>query len=349
MSVKHDVFRAVFAALATTGAHRLFGTGLRGRGAILMLHHVRPWEPRDFAPNRLLEVTPAFLDGVLDRCRQAGLDLVDMDEASRRLGDPDASPFAVVTFDDGYKDTLDVALPILRRHGAPATVYVTPGFADRSAPLWWLDLEHAIARLDQVEVPLGDGCETLSCRTAKEKEGAFGRIYWALRSGPERQLRSVIADLARKAGVDSRATVDALCLDWEGVRRLAADPLVTIGAHTMTHPMLAKHHGRTARREIAESRAVIEHELGTEVRHLAYPVGDPTSAGPREFEMADRLGFRTAVTTRPGMLFSEHSLVPTALPRVSLNGLFQRLDQFEVLMSGVPFWLWNRGRRVNVA
>jgi hypothetical protein len=49
------------------------------------------------------------------------------------------------------------------------------------------------------------------------------------------------------------------------------------------------------------------------------------------------------------MLFAEHATIPTALPRVSLNGHFQSLDQFEVLMSGLPFWLWNRGRRVNAA
>jgi peptidoglycan/xylan/chitin deacetylase (PgdA/CDA1 family) len=88
--------------------------------------------------------------------------------------------------------------------------------------------------------------------------------------------------------------------------------------------------------------------LGAPVRHLAYPVGDPTSAGPREFTMARDLGFRSAVTTRPGMLFPEHAQHLTALPRISVNGFFQNADAFDVLLSGVPFWLWNRGRRLNV-
>ncbi|MCZ8099716.1 MAG: polysaccharide deacetylase family protein [Burkholderiales bacterium] len=349
VSLKHDMFRAVFTVLSATGAHRLSGPRFRGKGAILMLHHVRPWHERAFAPNRLLEVTPEFLDAVLGRCRAIGLDLVAMDDVADRMADADAPPFVAVTFDDGYRDTLDEALPVLRRHGAPATVYVTPGFADRSSPLWWLDLEHAVERLGRITIDLGTGPETLAAGSPAEKAAAFERIYWALRAGPEERLRATIADLAARAGVDSLGSVAALCLDWEGIRRLAADPLVTIGAHTMTHPMLAKHPADVAWHEMALSRSVVAERTGRPVRHFAYPVGDPGSAGPREFRAATEMGFTTAVTTRPGMLFAEHATIPTALPRVSLNGHFQSLDQFEVLMSGLPFWLWNRGRRVNAA
>ena len=97
------------------------------------------------------------------------------------------------------------------------------------------------------------------------------------------------------------------------------------------------------------SKMRLEAEFGRRIDALAYPVGDPTSAGPREFELAREVGFRCAVTTRPGMLFPEHAAHPTALPRVSLNGLWQDEAYLEVLLSGAPFALWNRGRRLNVA
>ena len=77
-----------------------------------------------------------------------------------------------------------------------------------------------------------------------------------------------------------------------------------------------------ARREIADSKAIVEAKLGRPVRHLAYPVGDPTSAGPREFRLAREAGFATAVTTRPGHVFPAHAQHLHALPRIS-NGLFQ--------------------------
>ena len=113
--------------------------------------------------------------------------------------------------------------------------------------------------------------------------------------------------------------------------------------------MLAKHDRETAWREIAASRAVVAEKLGRLVRHFAYPVGDPTSAGPRDFALAEQAGFETAVTTRPGHVFPVHADYLHALPRVSMNGLFQSEAALRSLLSGVPFLAWGRGRRLNVA
>ena len=93
------------------------------------------------------------------------------------------------------------------------------------------------------------------------------------------------------------------------------------------------------------SRAVLEAVIGQRPQHLAYPVGDPTSAGPREFRIAAELGFKTAVTTRPGVLFKAHRDYLTALPRISVNGEFQQQRYLKVLMSGVGTAFWNRFRR----
>ena len=117
------------------------------------------------------------------------------------------------------------------------------------------------------------------------------------------------------------------------IAALARVPGVTIGAHTLTHPMLAKHDATRAREEIERSRAIIAERIGRPVRHFAYPVGDPTSAGPREFAIAREAGFATAVTTRPGHLFPEHARHLTALPRVSLNGLYQTKTAARALLS----------------
>ena len=104
----------------------------------------------------------------------------------------------------------------------------------------------------------------------------------------------MIRDLAGRYQVDIAAFCDELCMDWEELSKLAADPLVTIGAHTVNHVMLAKVPEKSARSEMEMSRAVIEAALGVRPEHLSYPVGDPTSAGPREFRIAAELGFKTA-------------------------------------------------------
>lgn len=350
MSTRYAVLQMGFAAIAATRADRWLAPVAQGRGFIAMLHHVRPWVAKDFAPNSILEITPEFLDqalGILARTH----DFVALSDIPRRLREPGRRPFVAITFDDGYRDNAEWALPVLQRHGAPWTLFVTPGFADRSASLWWLELEEAIRRLDRLEISV-DGPEPLSlalpATSAAEKNVAFDRIYWELRKGTEERLRAVVATLAERAGVDGPAMVEALCLDWNGLRALSRETGVSIGAHTMTHPMLAKHGLEMVRTELHLSRVTIERELGRGVRHFAYPVGDPGSAGAREFAAAAEAGFELAVTTRPGHVFAEHGHHLLALPRVSLNGAFQSAAAVQALASGVPFLLWNRGRRLNI-
>lgn len=346
---KHQVIAAGFAILRATRLHRALAPLTQGVGAILMAHHVRPWQPRVFAPNRLLEITPGFLDAALTLVRSRGIDVVTLDDALLRLGDPKARRFAVVTLDDGYRDNFEHALPIFERHGVPFTINVTPGFAGRTARLWWVELEDAIAALDAVEITLNGEEFRLPAVSAEDKQTAFETLYWRLRAGPEDQLLAAIAALLVKAGLSSEAIVDRLCLDWAGLEALARHPLCTLGVHTMTHPMLAKHRADAVRDELARSRAVIEGHTGKPARHLAYPIGDPGSAGAREFGIAKELGFASAVTTRPGVLFPAHKDHPLALPRVSLNGHYQSTSYLDILLSGVPFALWNKGRLLNVA
>jgi peptidoglycan/xylan/chitin deacetylase (PgdA/CDA1 family) len=346
---RHRLFEAGFRAIAATRAERWLGPVARGRGVILTFHHVRPAAFGEFAPNRLLEITPDFLDLTVRTIRAAGFDIIALDEVPARLRADRATPFAVLTFDDGYRDNAEHAAPILRRHGAPWVLFIATDFAEGRGRLWWLELEGAIARLDRVSLPLNEERIDLPSRTAAEKQAAFAAIYWRLRAGPEDVLREKIGLLAQSAELEVAGLVSSLCLGWDELESLGRDPHVTFGAHTVTHPMLKKHDEATVRREIAVSKASIEKRLGRSVRHLAYPVGDATSAGRREFRLAREAGFTTAVTTRPGHVFPAHADHLHALPRVSVNGLFQTEAALRSLLSGVPFLAFNRGRRLDVA
>jgi len=124
---------------------------------------------------------------------------------------------------------------------------------------------------------------------------------------------------------------------------------VTIGAHTITHCNLARQSAETASFELTESRARIEAALQRPVLHLAYPYGDRIAAGQREFTLAKAAGFKTAVTTRPGMIFPESADHLTALQRVSLNGNYQDARMIPVLTSGTATAVWNGFRRIDAA
>ena len=353
--MRKAVIGAGLRVLRATRLHALARPFTQGIGAILMFHNVRPWRTATpgYAPNRLLEITPEFFEAVIGKVRALGFEIVTMEAALERLAvardGNDVGRFVVLTFDDGYRDTRDHALPVMRRLRTPFTVYVTTGFADASARLWWLELEAGLSRARQVT--FGDVPRTvmLADMSWGDREKLFEQVYWWLRAMPEPRALDWIAALARDTAVDAPGFARDLCMRWDELAELASEPLCTIGAHTLTHPRLATHPEAFARAELARSMELVAEKLGRVPRHLAYPVGDPTSAGPREFAMARELGFASAVTTRPGLLFPAHAMHATALPRVSVNGNWQDIAYLEVLLSGAPFALWNRGQRVNVA
>jgi peptidoglycan/xylan/chitin deacetylase (PgdA/CDA1 family) len=349
--LKKTVIRAGLETLYFSGAHALMRPFVGGIGAILTLHHVRPRRPDAFQPNQLLEITPRFLGKVVRKLQRRQLDLISLDEMHRRLSEGDFKRrFVCVTIDDGYRDTLQWAYPILKAQEVPFAVYIPTSFPDRIGELWWLALEAVVARNHRITLLIDDRERGFECATLEEKHHVFDQLYqWVRSFRTEDELRRVVRDLSLRYQVDIAAFCEELCMSWEELGRLAADPLVTIGAHTVNHVMLAKTPERQARAEMAMSRSVIEASLGLKPDHLSYPVGDATSAGPREFRIAAELGFKTAVTTRPGVLFPEHGAHLTALPRLSLNGEFQQSRYLGVLLSGAATAMWNGFRRVDAA
>jgi len=349
--VKTAMMKAAMSGLYHTGAHRLLAPYTQGVGVIFTLHHVRPEpdEPKAFAPNRILEVTPGFLDAVLDQVQEAGLDVISLDEAVQRLGDGDARRFACFTFDDGYRDNLEYALPLFQRRSLPLTLYVPTDYPDGNGELWWLALEEIVARADEIELFRNGGLWRLPASTVAEKTRAFEEIYWWLRLIDEATQRQIVRTLADRYDVDMAADCSRLVMNWDEIRTMAADPLVTIGAHTKGHFAVSKLCASRACEEMGGSADRIEQELGARPLHFSFPYGDPASAGRRDFALARQMGFKTAVTTRKGMLFPAHRRHLMSLPRVSLNGEYQSLTYTALYLSGAPFALWNRFQQVNAA
>ena len=339
--------KAALSALHYTGADGMIAPFTAGNGVIFMLHQVTPEAPRNFEPNRILKVTPEFLDSVICQVRDSGFDIIGMDAVPERLKSPGGKPpFAVFTLDDGYKDNAEFAYPVFKRHNVPFTIYVATDFADGRGDLWWLTLEEAIRQLPRIELEMDGVRRAFELGTVDQKDLAFETIYWWMRSIPEVRARAITHRLAREAGFEPLNFCRDLVMGWDALRALAADPLVTIGSHTCTHFALAKVPELQVRSEIKESVQRIEAELGRPCRHFSFPYGDETSAGDREFEITRELGMATAVTTRKGLLRAPHAEQLTALPRLSLNGDFQDPRYVKVLLSGAPFAFWDALLRI---
>jgi peptidoglycan/xylan/chitin deacetylase (PgdA/CDA1 family) len=216
--------------------------------------------------------------------------------------------------------------------------------------LWWVALERAIANTDHIEAEIGGRVTHMEAGTAAQKQTAFDRLHDWLRALPgDHDVQREVSALCARHGVDESAICRELCMSWDELKAFANDPLVTIGAHTMTHANLARQSEDVALNELRCSRERIEAALGRPVLHLAYPYGDRSAAGPREFALAKAAGFKTAVTTRPGMIYPESAGHMTALQRVSLNGNYQDERILPVLTSGAATAMWNGLRRIDAA
>ncbi|GHA36774.1 hypothetical protein GCM10007989_36130 [Devosia pacifica] len=343
MSLKYKAIRAAFEVLWAARAPALMRRLSSCRGVIFTLHRVLPDEPRAFSPNGILQIRPDFLDYVLERLRALDIDLVSLDEAMDRLkAEKPGRKFAVITFDDGYRDNLVHALPILRKHACPFTLYVPTAFIDGTGELWWQALEDLLAVHERLTVTLDGAEQTFEARTTEEKQASFAELYWYMRRAPEADRIALLTSMCEFYGLDLSAHCRSLIMDWNELRQFSSEPLCTIGAHTVNHYELAKLAPEDARIEMVHGIDVIGAQFGKRPRHLSYPLGGPLSADDREFRIAGELDLDTAVTTRPGGLYRHHLETPMQLPRVSLNGLFQNRRYVDVFSSGAIFTMLGR-------
>ena len=337
-TVKYAAIRAIFEALWLSRLPGLIRALSSARGVIFTLHRVLPDAPAGFSPNAILQVQPDFLEYVIERLRDLNIDIVSLDEALERLAGPGRGrSFVVLTFDDAYKDNLKYALPILRRHEAPFTLYVPTALVDGTGEVWWQAIEDIITRQKAIALTSDGQSDYVDTLTPAQKHAAYDTLYWQMRKMPEPDRLKLLRSFATAYGYDVEKQCRDLIMDWQELRQFAGEPLCTVGAHTVHHYELAKLPLEQARNEMAQSADILLAQFGQRPVHFSYPLGGPLSAGQREFELASELGFRSAVTTRPGGLDKRHAAQSHALPRVSLNGYFQSRRYVDVFATGAIF------------
>lgn len=329
-----------------SGVAPLAAPFLSGVGAILMLHRVNR-ERTPLGLNSHLTVTPEFLDDLLVDLKRSGHSFVSMDEAVENIVSGRGSRFIAITADDAYRDIATDALPVLRAHSAPITIYVAPGLTDGKITPWWDALEEIVTRADRIELESVSGLVKIETASPDQKRSANRRLELLLTSEiKEEDRQAALSRLARSAGVDLAAFSRQAFIDWQELAVLAGDPLVTIGAHTVNHYFLRRLAQEEALREIADASTLLRERLGAAPSHMAYPYGYERAVGPREVALAREAGFRSAVTTRHGVLQTGHGEHLHALPRISLNGRYQNVGYVRTMLSGVTTAMANKGRRL---
>ncbi|UXS04256.1 polysaccharide deacetylase family protein [Agrobacterium tumefaciens] len=339
-SLKYLTIRAGLEVSALPGV-RFLQPSLGGRGVIFTLHHVRPPEKTSgFAPNAHLSITPEFLDVAIEAALECGLLPAHLHDLPQLTMEPhDGRKFFAFTLDDGYRNNAEYAAPVFRKFAVPYTIFITPGFVERTRSIWWETAEALAKNNTSFRFDFGQGEETVAVSTHAQKIAAFIRFEQFVSSTDEDEAVARIDLAARRHGIDSMAIVDRLVMNKGELAALSSDPLAHIGAHTMTHVNMRRVSNERLHQEISQSTSRIEGYVGQRPRSFSYPYGWATAAADREMKATLAAGFPVAVTTRPGVLTPQSLRQPTALPRVSLNGHFQKKRYVKALISGLPFRL----------
>ena len=215
-----------------------------------------------------------------------------------------------ISFDDGYTDNATVALPILRRIGLPATFFVATGFLD-GGRMWNDTVIETVRAARGAEIDLarqGFGRHPVGSPT--ERRAAIGAILAQLKYLPQPERQSRVDAIAAEAGT---VPPRDLMMTHDQLRSIAAAGM-GIGAHTVSHPILARLDDAAARREIADGRDALAAIVRAPVRLFAYPNGRPNvDYTTRHVDMARELGFAAAVSTAAGAARTGASLYE--LPR----------------------------------
>lgn len=223
--------------------------------------------------------------------------IVSLEEAVSRLknGKLDQTCI-VVTFDDGYIDNYATAYPLLAKHGIPATIFVACQAID--AGIYdWLKLDTAIYRLTCNQLDLSNfGLGYYPLNTVEQKKVAIQTLHMKLKAVDHQARRSVIAHITDRVRVD----LARMMMDWSQVRELAQSGLVTIGAHTVTHPILSKVSTEQAWQEIAESKRIIEQQTDLPVHYFSYPNGTADDFTDESVEIVKSSGYLAACTAIKG-------------------------------------------------
>lgn len=304
-----------------------------GRAFILMYHRIAA-EEDPFG----LSVRPDFFDRQLALLRRR-MPVLRLSELVVRLRDaePLREDIAAITFDDGYRDNLDTALPILQRHGCAATIFVTTGFVERRC-------EPIGERLGAIFRSAWErNLTTAAWERQRDPADAAIRASLAQR-GNRRSLQMLVAQLKALEADDLEQRLRALeqiagttqaprqlMLDWHGVRTWHAAGM-EIASHTVTHPILARTSPDNAEQELRESKRSLEVAVGAPVDGFAYPNGGVADFTPEHAHMLSRLGYAYACSAIRGV--NRPGSDPFRLRRIGISNDTPALFDLKLALGG---------------
>lgn len=230
------------------------------------------------------------------RALRATSNVVPLDPALKSLAEGRSLPprAVAITFDDGYRDNLDVAVPILRELGLPATVFLIPDLLDGKLDPWWERLAWALTTAEDPALHFEDVAYPLADEPARR--AALDRVQEVLKRRTDAERRAAVAAIAASLScAGPRHDPKDMFLDWDGARALVAAG-IGIGSHTTGHAILAREAAAAQAKDLYGSRRRLQEELDLPIDTLAYPNGQEDDYSSDTITAARAAGYSHSVT-----------------------------------------------------
>jgi peptidoglycan/xylan/chitin deacetylase (PgdA/CDA1 family) len=212
-------------------------------------------------------------------------------------GDPLPPRAVALTFDDGYRDQLELAVPMLERLGLPATFFLVPGLLEGTVQAWWEQLAWIFTRATRESV-VWEG-RTVGLRSPTERRTSLVGVLEELKRRDRPGRDAALQELLDRCAPEGKLEERAAFLDWDGARRLAWRGF-TVASHSLVHSILAEEPAPEQEQDLVTSRRRLQQELDLPVDLLAYPNGRRADYSPVTMAAAARAGYRHALTTVEG-------------------------------------------------
>jgi len=292
---------------------------------ILTYHNLRDVEPGyPFDPG-VVDASPAEFDEQMAFVARWFVP-VGIDEIRSAIrGGPLPRNAIAITFDDGYRSNLELAVPILKRHGLRATFFFATGYLTERKVFWWDRIAYILHETQRERIALSYPYELgFDLRSAAGRSHMLGRVLKLVKTEVGMDVERFMTELAARAAVRwdaalERRLADELLLTWDEVRAVRAAGM-DVQSHTKSHRALGTLSIAELRRELIESRVELEHELGEKVHAVSYPCGIALNRDDPFFERVREAGYEIGLASHGGMNHLHESRThPLRLARISLD------------------------------
>ncbi len=209
-----------------------------------------------------------------------------------------------ITFDDGYRDNLQTALPILKKVGVPAIFFVCSDYIERRKVFWWDRIHYQLKRSRKAEIEL-DYPRPMKLALGDEIDATISSLLRVVKDQFGLDLPRFLDALGRASEVEwsaeiERALADEHILTWDDVRTLRKAGM-DVQSHTRTHRVLQTLSPEDLEEELQGSKRELEEQLGNPVRAISYPVGLDIKDSPKILEAIVRAGYQVGLTNVNGV------------------------------------------------